>query len=206
MDRPASVRFEKLLPVLLKDAKDALQRASDDPSQAQRRAAVRAVFTMIEGDTFLLKDQILARSFPNLMHFSPGELAMLREEQYALDRKGNVVSQPKYSPTDTNFLFTMQMYMRGIAPLDLDTSSSGWSAFQESLQLRNLVTHPKNPEDFNITDQQYLRLKEACDWVVKTVNRNIAIAVLALLDEKQALLAPRPKDKSSPESSSTLES
>ncbi len=156
------------------DVATARRNLNIDDNQFNRRTFIRTVFAAVEGIIFDFKQDSLERlkSYPQL--YSQPEIAMLREESYALDNKGEAYSQPKFLRTSENFLFTMKMYMRdNYVPLEIDIDGVGWNAFKQSLSVRHRATHPKLAADFYITDKEIADAETAWAWFYQTLLLNL---------------------------------
>jgi len=131
---------------------------------------VRALFAAIEGWIYHKMSYALqiARKKPDL--FTAGEIALLLGEAYSLDTKGNVISYPKYSALAQSFLFAMRMSTKGYEPILVDTSSKGWMAFNESIRIRNRLTHPKSLEDFTVSDSDLQTAFMTSLWFPKEID------------------------------------
>jgi hypothetical protein len=184
--------LHKFLYVVTDDVKIAVENVENDPSQFHRRTLIRTIFTAVEGLTHLIKQQALGwiQSEPDL--YIPPEIAMLREETYGLDSKGDVHIQSKFLRTDENFRFAMKMYMRGCsASGELEVGDSGWSFFKQSLSVRHRITHPKQAEDLDISDSELEIAKNAFRWFMSTMNRKLLDGVTSLRTENAKLEAER---------------
>lgn len=180
--------FEQLFQPLMEDAKTALRAARENPSGYNRRVAFRAVFSAVEGITFLLKDQLLAGLDPDGGIYSTAEIALLREQGYQLDNRGNAVARTRFLPVADNLLFTWKMYFRNVLPeFDPGLESKGWKEFQAALATRNRITHPRSGVDLNLSDDDINSLIIAFDWVQGTTFQNMAAAVLYMRKRQYGL-------------------
>jgi hypothetical protein len=128
--------------------------------------------------------------FPNgRHHYSDAEATLLREETYVLSGKGDALVQRRFLKVEDNLRFAWNMYFRGL-PIEpeLDFGNSGWTAFKNCLGIRHRVTHPKSPEDMEISDTEFKELQEAYMWVHATTWRNVARALLAFRQQDYARL------------------
>ena len=82
---------------LSEDVETAGEALEQEDSPYARRTFIRAVFSTIEGTTNLLKaDALMASAMPRAQGlFSPAELAMLREETYGMNEKGEATTQTR---------------------------------------------------------------------------------------------------------------
>ena len=49
--------------------------------------------------------------------YSEGDVAILRELTYVVDKRGNVKQSPKFISTEANLLFTIKAWCRGICEI-----------------------------------------------------------------------------------------
>jgi hypothetical protein len=167
------VRWESLVDMieeLSKDVDRAYAMMSATREQPDRRTFVRAVLVAIEAATFLMKHQCLARDErdPGLYTFE--ELSVLREETYSIDHRGQVSTQPKFLPTNANFRFALNLFMRpGDKDFQLDAGGKGWDAFKKALQIRHRLTHPKSFESLQIDDEEVETVIDAYAWFCRVL-------------------------------------
>jgi hypothetical protein len=167
------VRWESLVAMieeLSKDVDRAYEVMLTTREQPDRRNFVRAAVVTIEATTFVMKHQCLARNErdPGLYTFE--EVSVLREEAYSIDRRGQVITQTKFVPTDANFRFALNLFMR---PSDknfrLDASGEGWDAFKKALQIRHRITHPKCFESLQIENEEVQTVIDAYAWFCRVL-------------------------------------
>ncbi|MDM7939709.1 MAG: hypothetical protein QUS07_05125 [Methanothrix sp.] len=173
--------FDALSSTLEEDANSALELAKRDPSQFNLRQAHRTVFTAIEGLVSLLKDQVLALFPMNRGYYTDAEVALLREEAFYLNGKGDAITRDCFLRLEDNLKFAWKMYFREI-PFEPSLCFSGpcWASFQQALRKRNCVTHPKSTNDLNVTADDLTTLEVAYSWVRCTTTRNSAKAIITM--------------------------
>lgn len=157
---------------------DQLQQAD---SQFTRRQAVRAVFALIEGDTYARKhvalagDDLAQRYAESLNiwfepQFSMEERTLLREEQYELKDNGMPKTAQKFLKLLANVRFSFNAYARTIkGSYTLDVSGDGWQSLQRALEIRNRITHPKSTESLHISDSDRDDVDAAGNWYMNCV-------------------------------------
>lgn len=178
-------RFAELYEPLMKDVHLALKKAKDDPTFFNRRVAFRAAFSAVEGIVTLLKDQLLAGTGD----YSTAEIALLREEDYQLDGRGNAITRTRFLRVADNLLFTWKLFFKGVLPdFAPDLAGDGWRCFLSSLSVRNRITHPRSGSDLEPSEKDMENLGTAFDWVFRTTFQNMAAAILRLREEKYELL------------------
>lgn len=180
--------YGPFLEVLWEDVEEALHSVAAAETQYNRRILFRVFFSAVEGETYYLKELLLARQKANPGLYSPGEVALLREETYHLDGKGEVVAHPRFLRTADNFLFALKLFIKESLPdCDVRHDTAGWEAFGKSLKVRHRVTHPKSDGDLYISDDELEDAKVALVWYRKTLVQTIIESHLVLHEQFDAV-------------------
>jgi hypothetical protein len=145
------------------DVAAAVRQLASEDNPFHRRTLVRTLFAAVEGFAYMLKNELLESGDTSV--FSAAELAMLREEAYAVDSKGEAYTQPKFVPTDVNFRFALNMYVRETGtPFKPRLGDGGWEAFKQALKIRHRLVHPKSTESMIVHDDELKTVFRAYDW------------------------------------------
>jgi hypothetical protein len=143
-----------LFDILGKDFKAAVGKSKTKLSQSKRRSLIRALFAWIEADTFNRKQIALILQEEGLVEFSLPETALLREEQYALGKKGEVRTEVKFLRLAENLQFAVYCFCKATSiQYEVPKGGPGWEAFRRAIELRNRITHPKSPAALFISDE-----------------------------------------------------
>jgi len=134
-----------------------------EATQSNRRAYTRAVFAYVEGMLSRLKQTALEQHDKYAPTFSPAELALLREETYGVNRKGDAVARHRFLPLAENVLFTLRAFHR-VFGLEYHVPKQPWSEFQRAVEIRNRVTHPHHVGDSRVDDKDLWVVKVAEEW------------------------------------------
>jgi len=163
--------YQALFHALMLDVEAAREALAASDAQFNRRSYVRTVFSLIEGETYLRKQYALMLHELGAIKLTDAEVAILREEQYRLNSKGEPDSQPLFLrlPENLRFSFRVDAKVHG-REYKLETSGRGWESFLKALAVRHRITHPKQFEDFEITDEEVARVNDTLEWYLK--NRN----------------------------------
>lgn len=182
-----SAQFGGMRDELTRDFKRAYERAETTQEVSDRRAAVRAAFADLESVLFMMRQLALAR--PDVHRdFSRGELALLHEESYSLDASGEVRIRPFFARLEEALPFTLRMLARGCPnAYSLEKSGRGWQALLSAIRIRHRVTHPKRPEDIEISADQLATVREAWQWTHDVITYNMAGVVADLRAEHARL-------------------
>lgn len=157
---------------MLEDSNWAEKQLESNDSQFTRRAYVRSVFAMIEGTLWVLKQTVLnARTAPGESKpFSVAEYALLTEKTFHLKSNGKPSEQPKFLRLPDNLRFIFGLISKYFDPqLRLDVGTKSWEDFLASHNLRNRITHPKTPREFDISDEEITTCKRTTAWFYKLV-------------------------------------
>jgi len=131
-----------------------------------RRAYVRALFAMVEGSVYLLKQTVLSagvRSRSGLL--SVGEYALLIEQSYDLNKKGEINEQVKFLRLPDNLRFTTNCLAKTFdCKLDLGVGGLNWDNFLTAIEIRNRITHPKSIGEFDISKQEVELVRSVSYW------------------------------------------
>lgn len=166
---------------LAQDVRVSASALAAQDTQAHRRSYVRTVFASIEGTANHLKIIALERGVASPTLFSNAEIAILREEAYALNAKGEAYVQPRFLRTEDNLVFALRMYMRDLpAAFEIDRGGRGWQSFIQALSIRHRVTHPRRVADLEISDDEMKHVHGAYAWFNYTVVNNLLNAVTEL--------------------------
>jgi hypothetical protein len=143
--------------------------SGDDKTDCGNRTFVRAVFALIEGGIYGLKQVALQLSKHDRGNFTPAEISLLEDKSYDLDDKGRVQERVKFIPISSNIKFAFAAVARAY-PVNytLKTDGKGWNALQAALKTRNRITHPKTVVDLKITDDEVQQAADAATWFLKS--------------------------------------
>ncbi|HKB04957.1 MAG TPA: hypothetical protein VKD90_22220 [Gemmataceae bacterium] len=156
--------------ILARDMQETAAALKADPSQYHRRVAVRGLFALVEAVTYMLKQQILIWIAKGNKRYTFEEIALQKEETYALDRRARPTVQAKFLPTDDNFRFAVNLYTRDYEPKHiLDVGDNGGNQFQQALHIRNRITHPKSPKLLDVSDEEMRVVEGAYGWFMHSV-------------------------------------
>lgn len=159
--------FSKTINTLALDLDTILGNGRRSLSQTDRRSLVRALFALIEADVFNRKRIALRLCDEGFVSFSIAELALLREEQYVLDDKGLAKTNQKFLRLSDNLKFAIHSFVKAAdIKHNIPTGTREWKAFQRSIKIRNRITHPKDPNDLDINEEEFQQIKATFNWFV----------------------------------------
>lgn len=157
---------------MLEDSNWAEKQLESMDSQFTRRAYVRSVFAMIEGTLWVLKQTVLnaQTGAGEARPFTLAEYALLSEITYSLKGNGEAREHPKYLRLPENLRFVFGVISKYFDPdLTLAVDTRAWEDFLAAHSVRNRITHPKTPDEFNISDLEIAVCKRTTAWFYKLV-------------------------------------
>jgi hypothetical protein len=155
--------------LLYEDVDLAERKWKQQDSQFWRRTFIRSVFALIEGFTYRLKQVALEASKIFSIELSNSEIALLLEESYGVNEKGEAEVKPDYLQLPKNIKFAFNMFSRAYGlNYELKVDDAGWLSFKEALKIRNRLTHPKSTGDVAVSDQDMSYAEKAAIWFVKS--------------------------------------
>jgi hypothetical protein len=162
------VHTDKLKCLLDESAKDVdamVQLLRIEPSsQVVRRTLVRNFAAHVDGFAYGLKQVTLALSRCSRAGFTSKELARLSESKSYLDANGQE-KRLRFSGFIKNLHFAFKEYAKvnGFA-FELDCNDARYRYFQQMVQVRNRLMHPKSLKTFAVSDEEITQIGEVRGW------------------------------------------
>jgi hypothetical protein len=154
-----------------KDVVKSRDEAAKDGGPFWRRTLVRALFAYIEGSSYRLKQVAPPVAEYNSVALSKAETALLTEESYDLNDKGEAIIKKAKLRTAENLLFSVKIVSKAAkSTYEIDKSTEGWSAFKETIKIRDRITHPKSTEELNISDNELKVIMKTMTWFAASIN------------------------------------
>jgi hypothetical protein len=157
--------FVQTIGVLKADALRSIALFNKSPaSQFWRRNVIKSIFAWLEGQTFVMKAVALERFAHFEIEFSTADLAMLREDKYTLDDKGEAkATSNNYQKFIPNYQFAFKCYAKAHAVVfQFDTRKLPQLRTLESV--RNRLTHPKGATALQVADDEMHLAQEVLQW------------------------------------------
>src|SRR5262249_24849713 len=110
---------------------------------------------------------------------------------YQLNDKGEVNEQRLQIPLKTNIKFAFRAYARAhLLDYKLNVGDNRWNDFKNSLAVRDRLTHPKEAENLEVSDEELKCLQRAFDWFSECTTEVSDLAERALESKVRAELPP----------------
>src|SRR5712691_11330717 len=139
--------------------------------QTARRLYAKMFISHIESVLFTLRSEALEMAEMNSSEeFSQAELILLAGKTYVLSSKAEATERDYSGGIKNDLKFAFRCFAK---VFDLkykpDYSGSGWQAFQDAVEIRNRITHPKNPViSMTINDNEQEAMYKALNWFLET--------------------------------------
>lgn len=146
---------------------DELKRSADQEQRLDQfwaRAVVRSFFAYVEAFTFELKMIVLKAHEHNLVTLSEGEVLILTEKTYELDHAGRPRMRERYAKSESFMLFVHSLFARLLESEGIRTDEHGWELFQQTVQLRHRITHPKGVASLELSVKEAEMSLRAVSW------------------------------------------
>jgi len=120
-------------------------------------------------------------------HIQITKIALLSDRTHRIESNGKLKTENNNIPFKNYCAFIIRnaAEYRGVDP-ELVFSDNGWNEMQVALKVRHRITHPKRPEDLEVTDAELHSISEGHRWLV-----NCMILIMRSAP-------PRPENKEQP--------
>lgn len=153
-------------------------------SNESNRTYVRSFFSMVEGITYRTRQILLERYKSKILDLAPEQLIVLSEISIELKENGSIRKRQKFYDLRSMMLFTYKTYCELYDKLNIYKkylSDSRFNDFNESIKMRNRITHPKTGKDVFITGEDVQKVISAGDWFHEFT---FAIFIKDLIDQE----------------------
>jgi len=139
------------------------------------RQLIRAVFAYIEAVTFSVKAWSAGRCMELGIDITPQERYYATDTEYELNDKGELVEVAAKISLARNIRFALAMNRKahGLAE-PFDASVEWWSYLREAIRIRDRLTHPKMPEDLDVSGDDIVKVLKARAGLEAEILRMVA--------------------------------
>ncbi|MBI2725233.1 MAG: hypothetical protein HYX42_03180 [Polaromonas sp.] len=165
----AVYELKRVFTVLNEDLDAALMAGREEPNQFAHRTLIRTYFAFVEGIAYQLR-QVTRASLEGTDKLTQGEMALLREERFQLNARGEPEAKDNYQSMLPNLLFSVRCYVKNHGATYVpDTSKSGWWSMKQAVAIRDRITHPKSAMGLEISDEDANHFVLAAGWWKETL-------------------------------------
>jgi hypothetical protein len=163
-----------------------MQRMEQYDNQANRRDFIRSTFAAMEGWLWDFRQR--AQSvLEDVRDFTPAEQAAFAETSFAISSNGKLIEQTRYYSMTTMFRFVVRLAEEEFGNPLVDFGSNEWQAFNQAIEIRNRITHPKDINDFNLSDSDIETVRSSSIWLMDTIMRVVASLNIVLATYVQTM-------------------
>ncbi|KFG89166.1 hypothetical protein BV98_002993 [Sphingobium herbicidovorans NBRC 16415] len=152
-----------LLKMLAGDVQWALDHLAQSDTQTARRNLIRCLVSAAEGMSWTYRMNIMSMA----RHFDEAnpliEMAFA-EASYAVTENGVIVEQARHISLTAMIRLTTRVAQTFCPEVKVDFGVAGWSALKKAISVRNRITHPKQPEDLLLSDDEIEAAKAGFFW------------------------------------------
>jgi hypothetical protein len=142
-----------------------------DPTPEQKkegqfwiRMFSRTFFALVEGVTYTMRQLSIQLYESGQLPLSRGELYMLLQKRYRWE-KGKVIETDDFGSAMNGLHIAFSLFPRAFGvDFSLDTKDHRYNSFQQALQIRHAITHPKSPRDLELSSEAILHIRDAGKW------------------------------------------
>jgi hypothetical protein len=145
--------------------------------ELNRRFYVRAVFALVEAVVEQHKRLLLDLAERGLIPLEPGVQMLLSERVPTAKENGKVTYRNQYLNLETKLRSVYRAAGDAFTEqLKVDFSDGGWVSFQDALDVRNRVTHPKTFNDCHVDGDSLAKVNRGHEWFKGLNNEFVRMA------------------------------
>lgn len=145
-----------------KDKASALKDTHSEESSFHARQFIRAVFAYVEALTFSVKAWCAYECMKNRIAITPAERYFATDTEYEISEKGEIVQTVAKISLARNVRFAIAMNRKthGVSE-PFNASTAWWSDFRAAIKIRDRLTHPKMPDDLDLSIAEINKVLDA---------------------------------------------
>ena len=130
------------------------------------RNLTRSFMSYVEGILYVMRRLIIFAHERGEIELSPGEAVLVREMGYTINaRKKRVEERDIPNRLLENFVLTFRIFPRVFgSKFEVDYGHHGWEKFQDLVDMRNALTHPKSVDDTLLRSELPNTVRDALVW------------------------------------------
>jgi len=150
---------------LTSDYDRCLEQIHSEDSQFWRRTLFRTAFAMFEAMNCTLKDKAMeAACSGGKTAFNATRIDLLSDVTYRILKNGKLEMERRRVPFISYTAFILRSLAEESGSEATFFGENGWNQFQQSVEVRHRLTHPKADTDMTISDAELETLTAAFKW------------------------------------------
>lgn len=159
---------ETFIRSIIGDAAAAIHRADKERSDESRRSAIRTLSAAIEGLVWEYRSTVVWAATEMEVMDNDDRFA-IAETIYSISPQGRVNSQPRFIQTLSLLRFLERLAERVTPDGSIAFDDNHWNLLNNTIKLRNRITHPKNASDVLIDASDIDDAFGAFNWLCENV-------------------------------------
>lgn len=159
--------------VLNSDLDQCKENLKPDTTGYWDRMYVRCLYSLIEGLAYRIRHALISAHEAGETMLNPMEYILLSEVRCRIAKNGEIQKIEEFLPFSTGLRFTFKTCCRVLDSIDCEKSAfshNGWNCMQESIKVRDRLTHPKEPFDLIVTGHELEVAQKAEKWFLSLVS------------------------------------
>ncbi|MCL6306988.1 hypothetical protein QQL38_09820 [Pseudomonas syringae] len=131
-------------------------------SQGKRRALIRAIFSFVEGLSYVQRVSLVS-SFSDRL--DPSVVMALKEQQIEITNAGKVRTKSIKASLMSLVRLAVEQYIECYpGRLSIQCSGSGYEGLVSSVKIRDRLMHPRSEHDLFVKDEEIVRAVDGWFW------------------------------------------
>jgi hypothetical protein len=141
-------------------------------TQFYRRLFLRNVFSVIETRLYVNRQLVLIKQTIDGESISPKERLLLEEKKIISDATGVKKTVEGFQDFISSFKFSLKIFAKEFNSSPPDFSDSNFDKLVIYANRRNNITHPKNHQELEITNDETMGFNHMFFWVYKILDKS----------------------------------
>ena len=153
--------------ILKSDVDQCKELLSDKYTGVWDRVYTKAVFSMIEGISFRIRQYVVSAVDAGLYSLDIPSINFLSETTYKIDLSGKIKEKGEYLVFLPGFKFTFKSFGRCLGMeefVEKAFGDNGFNNFKKSVDIRNRLTHPKRTQEMRVGGSELELIESSEEW------------------------------------------
>jgi hypothetical protein len=149
------------------------------------RNLARSFMSYVDGILYVMRRLIIFAQERSEVELSPGEAVLVREKVFTINvRKKRIEERDAHNRLLENFFLTFSIFPRVFgSEFKVDYGHHGWEKFQDLVDMRNSLSHPKSVDDTLLRSKLPNTVRDALVWFYTNMGDFFKSVDLARLEE-----------------------
>ena len=155
-----------------------IEKKMPPTNAVSRRIAIRSLFSSVEILLSEISVNLINMVRPPVVGASHEEkhryfleLCALSDISYEIRQNGTLVIKAPRIQFENRVLFVLNLLDKTIGRQVKPKEIEGWQEFQDSIKIRNRITHPKTKDDLAVSQEDYDTVIRGFQWFVRCHHR-----------------------------------